>query len=219
MSNQADPHKRKNGEHEHLLTVIEAAAARPDQPIQNTEDVFRMFAMFMGDMERTALATNRTPEDIAEMCAAGDWNKRIAVLLRLQKSGVPGDAERGVNRAVNFVQADRLRSIIERVLRSLVNLNNHELFSLTVSTITRGRGENTSTTDVITTRPFADLATALEKCHAMTYQALADTSTDRKERKEVMDADHSATELHMKIAAGMTAAREAAKPPATLPPG
>lgn len=188
------------------LQLVKALAQVADQTARVTKDpesIFRLYAIFSGDVERTALAANMSVEQVVEMADAGGWMKKIAVLIRLQKSGIPGDAERGVNRAINFVQADRLRTIIERLLRALTQMSSEELFTYTLATQTDKDG---ITTNKIHTRPFADLASALEKAHAMTYQALSDTATDRKDRKETPE-QATAGEMHMAIADAMAQVR------------
>lgn len=179
-----------------LINQLTACAQEPDRLASTPEEIFRLYAMFVGDIERTAIAANRSVDEIVELSVAGNWAKRIAVLIKLQKSGIPGDTERGVNRAVNFIQADRLRSLIERVLRMLTNMAEGELITNLLAVTTDKEG---NTTTRIVTRPFADLATALEKAHAMTYQALSDTATDRKDRRETEDTNASAGEMHMAL--------------------
>ena len=187
-----------------LLARLSSASNRVSV-VADPEEVFRLYAMFVGDLERTAIAAHLQLEEVAEMAASGDWNKRIAVLIRLQKSGVPGDVERGVNRAINFIQADRMRRVIERVINSLNNMSADEMMQNLLCVSEDKQGNITSK---IMTRPFADLATALEKCHAMTYQALNDTATDRKGRSEHEDsAQASAGEMHMALVDAMSKAR------------
>lgn len=184
-------------DHAHaLIARLTAAAKRPEKLADTPEAIFRLYAMFVGDIERTAIACNKPVDEIADMAQAGAWQKRIAVLIKLQKSGIPGDTERGVNRAINFIQADRLRELIERIVRILTNMSEDDMLDNLLS-VTVDKGGNA--TSKILTRPFADLATALEKCHAMTYQALSDTATDRKDRRETEDTNASAGEMHMAL--------------------
>jgi len=190
-----------------LLARLSSAAERVETRT-DPEEVFRLYAMFVGDLERTAIAAHLPLEQVADMASNGNWNKRIAVLIRLQKSGIPGDVERGVNRAINFIQADRLRRVIERVINSLNNMSADEMLENLLCVSEDKQGNINSK---IMTRPFADLATALEKCHAMTYLALNDTATDRKGRSEHEDtATASAGEMHMALVDAMSKARRPA---------
>ena len=194
----------KNAAH-NLISKLQEAANRPPSAASTPEEIFRLYAMFVGDVERTAIASHKSVDEIVEMVEAGAWHKRIAVLIKLQKSGIPGDTERGVNRAINFIQADRLRVLIEKVVSMLTNMSESEMCENLLCVTTDSEG---NTTTKILTRPFADLATALEKCHAMTYLALHDTATDRKGRSEHEDdAKASAGEMHMALVDAMAKAR------------
>jgi hypothetical protein len=186
-----------------LLNNLSAASKRVEV-IAEPEEVFRLYAMFVGDLERTAVAAHLPLEQVAEMATAGEWTKRITVLIRLQKSGIPGDVERGVNRAINFIQADRMRRVIERIIGVLNAMSPDEMMQNLLSV---SEDRNGNVTSKILTRPFADLATALEKCHAMTYQALSDTATDRKGRSETEDQNATAGEMHLALVDAMAKAR------------
>lgn len=193
-----------------LLNKLSEAGKRVEV-VADPEEVFRLYAMFVGDLERTAVAAHLPLEQVAEMADAGNWTGRIKVLIRLQKSGIPGDVERGVNRAINFIQADRMRRVIERVINTLNNMSPDEMMENLLSV---SEDRNGNVTSKILTRPFADLAAALEKCHAMTYQALNDTATDRKSRSEHTDeANASAGEMHMALVDAMSKARKSVSGP------
>jgi hypothetical protein len=69
-------------------------------------------------------------------------------------------------------------------------------------TTTKQIGKNGAiVSESLSTRPLADLASALEKCHALTYMALNDTATERKARPQTSDEDLGASEIHAKLAA------------------
>ena len=195
-----------------LIDKLSEAAKMPEKLASTPEEIFRLYATFAGDLERTALACHRPVDEIAEMAEVGKWQRRIAVLIKLNQSGTPGDVDRGVNRALNFVQADRLRSLIEKVVRMLTNMSETEMCEHLLSVTTDSFGNTTSR---ILTRPFADLATALEKCHAMTYQALSDTATDRKDRRESEDKHATAGEMHMALVDAFNKVRD--QQPKALP--
>ena len=184
------------GAGEKLMKDLAGVASTQSVTVSSPEEIFRLYAMFVGDLERTAIAANLPIDEVADMATAGQWHKRIAVLIKLQQSGIPGDTERGVNRAINFIQAEKLRTLIERILTMLVNASATELVYNLLAVTTDKEG---NTTTRIVTRPFADLATALEKAHAMTYQALNDTATDRKDRRETDDKNATAGEMHMAL--------------------
>jgi hypothetical protein len=178
------------------------------------EEIFRFFVFSMGDLVKTAALTGRTPEEVRAMAAERNWMGRIAPLLKLYTSTRPGDLERAMNRASNFVQADRYRAFLDRMLRVICNTDPRQLEELCVSAVTDRFG---STTWKLATRPFADLATALEKCHAMTYAALQDTATERREREQEGDPDTNIGQQHIDIASALSRKRAEAGEAQSLP--
>jgi hypothetical protein len=65
----------------------------------------------------------------------------------------------------------------------------------------------------LNTRAFADMSSAIEKCHALSYAALNDTATERRERGDEPEAHKSAAEMHLNITRAMEQIRLAnAKP-------
>lgn len=174
---------------------IEYEAAKIDR-----ENAWLLFASFAGDIERTALAINVSPKTVLLMADEEGWLERLKPIILLRKSSKPGDLERALNRAVNYVQAHKFRLFIERILHRLTEMDARELDSYLLSVVDNRTGQRV---DRLTTRPLADLAAALEKAQAMTYQALGDTGTDRVHRKEDVNAEVSAGELSVAIANAM----------------
>ena len=106
-----------------------------------------------------------------------------------------------MNRAVNYVQAHRLRSFLERVLQHIFScpLEQIEEWMFSYQYVKDGK----EPIKKFSTRPLADLAAALEKCHVLTYMALGDSATERRTRNDAPDADISGGEIHARIAAAM----------------
>lgn len=165
------------------------------------DDVFILYAGFCGDVERTAHAADITPSQVIELAAQHGWNERLKSIFEMKKSGRSGDVERAVNRALNFIQAHRFRKFLEKVFNHIAMMPMEELDQLL---ITESPIKGGGTIRHFTTRPLADLAAALEKCHALTYLALNDSTTERRGRDETPDADVSSGQLHAKIAAAMS---------------
>lgn len=179
-------------------------------PELDAENAFMLYATFCGDAERTGHALNIPAAAVLKLAEAGQWNEKLRGILELKRSAKPGDVERAVNRALNFVQAHRLRLFLERVLRRLCEASSDDLENL-MATFKGAAGQDSKYLERrFSTRPFADLASALEKCHAMTYQALNDTAPERKAREDAPDHDRSAGELHAKIAAAFAKGRDPA---------
>jgi len=164
------------------------------------ENIFLLYATFCGDVERTAHACNRTPSEIISLASVHGWNEKLRGIIELKRSGKPGDVERAINRALNFVQAHKFRLFLERVLRDIYALDSAYLMELLVVGSVDKDGNKSHK---LSTRAFADLAAALEKCQAMTYLALGDSAGERKGREEAADSEASGVSLHSKLAALM----------------
>lgn len=177
------------------------------------ENAFLLYATFCGDAERTGHALDIPAADVVKMAEAEGWNKRLGPIIELKRSSDPGDVERAINRALNFTQAHRLRMSIEKLLAYIHSLTRDELVTLLRQEIVSKTGEVRYKFD---TRAITDLASALEKCHAMSYMALNDSATERTKRHEAPDASASAGQLHQQIAQAMSEARKGNTPTAQL---
>lgn len=168
------------------------------------ENAFLLYATFAGDLVRTAAACGVRPADILKAADEGNWQERLKPIIELSRSTKPGDMERGINRAVNFVQAHRARMFLERVLARVCAMTPDELDEY----ILTGTLKDGSTVAKLSTRALADLASALEKVHALSYQALGDTAPERTKRAET-GPSASVGDLHVKLAQAMADARKA----------
>lgn len=176
------------------------------------EQAFQLFAIFAGNVEQTAAALNVRPEVILKAADELGWLEKLAPIIALRKSSRPGDLERALSRAINFVQAHRLRMFIERVINRLAAMGEEEFEDYIFQGSETKTGE---TVRKLTTRALADLSSACEKCHAMTYLALDDTAKSRDSRKE-NDGGEAGGELHAAIAKSMAALRDDKSPRAIL---
>lgn len=191
-------------------------AGSPDQQvtIRGREQAFLLYASFCGDVERTAHALNVSPEAVIDMATAGKWNEKLKSIIALKKSTAPGDLERGINRALNFVMAHRYRLFLDRVISRLEDMVPTEFESyLLVDVFDPKSGQTRSS---INARPLADLASALEKCSAMSYQALSDTAQDRARREESTEGGETSGSIHAAIAKAMAEVGEDKSPAALL---
>lgn len=191
-----------------MNSLIKESTIKDAQSVQlDIENVFMLYATFCGDVERTAHAASKTPTEILVLAEAHGWNEKLRGILELKRSGKPGDVERAINRALNFVQAHKFRLFLERVLRDIYSLDSAYLMDLLVVASTDKDGNKSHK---LSTRAFADLAAALEKCQAMTYSALGDTAAERKGREDSNEAEASGVSLHSKLAAMMAESSPAA---------
>jgi hypothetical protein len=172
--------------------------------------VFLLYATFAGDVVRTAHAAGVRPVDVLRVADQENWTAKLAPILELSKSQQPGSVERAINRALNFTQTHRLRLFLEKVLSRVCGMSEAELKEYVFLDKPDKNGNSIKS---LSTRALADLATAVEKCHAMSYLALNDTAQDRGRRKEQSNAeDTNAGELHVRIAAAMSAVKASSTP-------
>lgn len=179
------------------------------------ENAFLLYAAFTGDVERTAHALNIRACDVLLMADEERWNEKLKPILELKKSSRPGDIERAINRALNFVQAHRMRMIIERVVQRLTGMTGEEMEQYLFSETTLGKDGKERIYKRLTTRALADLASAIEKCHAMSYMALSDSTQERTKRKDE-GGEVAAGDMHVKIAEAMQKAAASKTPRAQL---
>jgi hypothetical protein len=184
------------------LTELQKSVAHIDR-----ENAFLLYATFTGDLERTAHALNIRACDVLLMADEEKWNEKLKPILELKKSTKPGDVERAINRALNFVQAHRMRMVIERVVFRLYNMKPDEMEEYLFAQSSIGKDGKEYVYKKLTTRSLADLASAIEKCHAMSYMALNDSAPERGRRKDDSDPV-AAGDMHVKIAEAMQKAAE-----------
>lgn len=184
-----------------------------DQPLIDREQLFVLFATFCGDAEKTAHASGLRAVDVLRVAEDEGWLDRLKPILDLKKSNKPGDVERAINRALNFSQAHRMRLIVERVLHRLANFTDEEIDEHIFSDHKPLTG---SPYKKLTTRALADLASAMEKAQAMSYQACADTTQDRTRRKEQTADEDAGGDMMVKIADAMSKVRASTTPRAQL---
>lgn len=184
------------------------------------ENAFQLYATFCGDVERTAHALGVQPVDVLRMADHGNWTEKLRAIFALKKSAKPGDLERGLNRAMNFVQAHRMRLFIGRMLKKFAMMDETALDNWLFSTVERREGKGADAEIIlerkVNTKPISDLAAAMEKCHQMSYAALNDTASERVKRGEDASTESSATELHQALAEAMTVAQGDQSPRARL---
>lgn len=188
------------------MLAIKAEACTIDR-----ENAWLLFATFAGDVEKTALALNVSPATVIQVADDEGWLQRLKPIIDLKRSGRPGDIERALNRAVNYVQAHKFRLIVERTLQRLTAMTVEEFDLYILSKPGKEGGREMA----LTTRAIADLASALEKAQAMSYAALQDTGTDRARHKEG-SSENAASEMYDKMAAAMASVKGSQTPRALL---
>lgn len=179
---------------------------------EQQERIYQLYALFACDAERTAVAAKIPVEVVEKMAQDGRWDAQFKTLIKLRTSGRPGDLERATNRAINFVQAHNYRRFLERVMRKFALLTENDLSDFCFEIRIDVKGNEIRKLNM---RPLADLATAIEKCHAMTYAALTDTASDRAKRAENHEEDKQTQDAHVQIAGALQRLHKAAEKPVT----
>lgn len=204
-------HPSQNAAWKRTLNIIrEAEQMRKDiiteEPIKlDTQYVFQLYATFCGDVERTAAASGLQPIDIVRLADEEGWAEKLASIIKLKKSGRPGDIERAISRAMNFVQAHRMRLFLDRIVSKLTSLSEEEILKYMMTTTTKTSKDGTvSESMALNTRPFADLTASLEKVHHMLYMALADSPNERDKRRDAGGDEASQADIHTAIAEAMS---------------
>lgn len=181
-------------------------------PDIDREAVFLLFAANLGDTAKTAFSIGLDPVALLRVVDEEGWLKKLEPILALVKSQRPQEVERGLNRAVNYVQAFRFRKILERTIRLMTGWTDDQLINfLTPESISKDGKSSRK----LSTRALADAASALEKAHSLTYQALGDTASERIKRPPAEDAG-SALDLHARIAAALGGVSASKSPRALL---
>jgi hypothetical protein len=161
--------------------------------------LFSIYATFCGDVFKTAAAAGITPQAVTEHAEANNWLERIRSLIDLKEKDNSGEIERSLSRSLNFVQVSRYRLCIERMLRNIERKSDDELMDMMVTRTYDKEGNVTRVS--MSAKIFAEMATAMEKVHWMSYQSLMDAPTDRAGRREKPRADlELAEDIHAKIA-------------------
>lgn len=182
-----------------------------DVQIRGKESAFLVFSSLCGDVTRTAAAIGVREADIERMATEGAWREKLKTIIDLKNSSDPATVERSISRAINFCQAHRFRMFLDKVISRLESMRPQEFeeYLLTDSFDPK----TGSTKHTINGRPLADIASSLEKCHSLLYQALSDTAQDRNRREEQEGgSNQAASDIHQKIAFAMSQIADAKTP-------
>jgi len=138
-----------------------------DKRLIDVAKVFQTYITFNGDIDRTAAAIDMPREDVRKLAESEQWTEKIKEWNEL-RDGNNKDLQVQINRAVNFVQAHRLRNVVDRIIQYFNNLQEQQLIDLLTESTPKGSKFNT--------RPLTDLVKAAEACHVMSQRALGDSN-------------------------------------------
>lgn len=125
--------------------------------------MFLTYLAFLGDIHRTAAALMVDPLKVKAAAEHEGWDKKVKHLTQVKNDLGPDEFLRELNRVVNFVQAVRLRSIMDKVLARLGG-DGLDAFLTTYT-------KDTSNTSV---KALRDVIACCEAVHRLTYTALGD---------------------------------------------
>ena len=158
--------------------------------------VFLCYVATIGDVERTALACDLDPEVVRELALSEDWNVKVK-RLRLASKGSGEAADefaRLQNRALAWVQAHRLRDVLDRVVMKLSEQTDDELIAGITETAKDGSTK-------LNARVFSDLSKALETVNGLAFASLGDTIPERK--AATGGAGQATADLHSALVAAL----------------
>jgi hypothetical protein len=169
-----------------------------DKSKLDVAQIFLTFMSLIGDVDKTAAALDLSPHIVAGLAEQEGWLEKVRRLSVMSKSGKQGDYERAQNRALNFVQAHRLRMTVDAMLRAFDGLTPEEIVHK-LSTADRNGNMHLSA------RFLADLSAAAEKIQALSYAALGDSVKERVERAVADDGEMTPDQLHAAVISALNA--------------
>ena len=170
-----------------------------DKSKMDISQIFLVFMATIGDINKTATALDIDPRIVEALAEQEGWLDKIRRISVMSKSEKPGDYERATNRALNYVQAHMFRQSIDKMLKYIRSLEDNK-----IGTVSSQQDEQGIVR--ISGRFWADMAAAMEKCHAMTYAALGDTATERKDAFKPGNSGSQPADIHAAIITALNAA-------------
>ena len=140
-----------------------------------------VYAAFDGDQEKTAIASKVPAEAISALAHDYNW---AAKLKRLKTGSGEPESERIANRAVNYVQAQRMRTILEKSVELLENEERLLRALLKYKLTKEGDVESIE----VSPKAVLELTKALEVVQNMSYRALGDKLATRADDTEGKNA-------------------------------
>jgi hypothetical protein len=131
---------------------------------------FFVFAQYAGDVERTAFALSLPAEAVFSVASANGWAEKLK-RSTASNSGGQSAEQRSVNRIVNYVQAHRLRAMVDALVSEFTD--EPEKLKELVEVHTKGGS-------YVDMSPVLNLVKAAETAQNMTYRALGDSMEQSK---------------------------------------
>jgi hypothetical protein len=151
----------------------------PPEPTQTLlTKCYLTFILLEGDANKTALACNVSPAFVERHAKREDWQSRLDATINMcsPSSRGPAEIERLLNRAALYVQAQRIRRIIDSVISEVETAAVADKSVLDLFRVTTESGQR------IDLKPLADLSNAAVKLSQMANAAMCDTAAERAAR-------------------------------------
>lgn len=155
----------------------------------DVSQIFLLFTLLIGDADKTAAALDLDPAFVQWLATQEGWHEKVRKLTVMSKTGKPGDFERAQNRALNYIQAHRVRMLMDRVLVELTETPKDMLAERFKSLDRSGKPNG------ISAKFFADITAAMDKVHHLSYNALGDSVGERLDRAKDND-NASVNDIH-----------------------
>lgn len=127
-----------------------------------------LYAAFSGDIEKAAIASKVPAPVIRSLEHDFNW---VQKLKRLKTGAGESEAEKVANRAVSYLQAQRMREVIEK---SLQLLEDEEALVRALVKFKMIPNSDVIGSIEVSPKAILDLAKALESVHSACYRALGD---------------------------------------------
>lgn len=163
-----------------------------DKTKLDVSQIFLVYMAVVGDVDKTALSLDLDPKIVQSLAQSEGWSEKIRRISYISKSSKPGEWERAQNRALNFVQAHRVRSLIDRLINHFAEQTPEEMVE-----------KNKSREDLPSAKFLSDLLSAAEKAHHLSYAALGDTVAEREGRVDEEGNSVSAATIHASLIAAL----------------
>lgn len=157
--------------------------------------IFEAYVTFQGNETKTAVACDVPVETVRALALADKWPDKVKNWSELTE-GDPRTVQVAINRAINYVQSTRLRSILDKIVQHLGEGTVEELINkLTVETAHGSQFK---------TRALTDLVKAAEAVQLMTQRALGDTP----EEKPKEAGERSGSSISLAVLAALNASQD-----------
>lgn len=142
-----------------------------DTPRKEELDVSKIFLAYLvaaGDPIRTSQIAQCRPEDVLYLARVELWDSKLAEQAVIKGSSPAESRERTreLNRATNYVQALRLREMVDRTIKWCYD-DEKNILNFAIEIDKQGK-------KVFSTKPVLELAKAAEVAQTLLYRALGD---------------------------------------------